>query len=65
MVELHLSDGETIVPDRFAQAGSQGSFAMLASSDADGKHTLTAVAWDSVVRIVVRGLAQLPEEFRP
>jgi len=65
VVELHLSDGETVVPDRFAQAMSQGTFAMVASTDADGKHTLTAVAWDSVVRVVVRNLGQLPDEFRP
>jgi len=64
-IELHLSDGETIVPDRFARAMSEGSFAMLSTTDSDGKHTLTAVAWDSVVRVVVRGLGQLPDEFRP
>jgi hypothetical protein len=65
VIELHLSDGHTIVPDRFARAMSQGSFAMLSATDSDGKHTLTAVAWDSVVRVVVRGLGQLPDEFRP
>lgn len=64
-IELHLSDGETILPDRFARAMSEGSFAMLATTDPDGKHTLTAVAWGSVVRVVVRGLGQLPDEFRP
>jgi len=31
--------------------------------DADGTYTLTAVAWESVVRVLVRGVKKLPGEM--
>jgi len=64
VIELHLSDGQTIVPDRYARAMSRGSLGVFASTDADGTHTVIAVAWESVSRVVVRGVKGLSEEFR-
>ena len=63
VIELHLSDGQMIVPVRYAEAVSRGGLGVFASTDSDGTHTVTAVAWESVARIVVRKLRQLPDEF--
>lgn len=63
-VELHLSNGETITPDRFAGKLSQGSHGLFGVQESDGTQTLTAVAWESICRVLVRGLEQLPEEMQ-
>ncbi|HUT91902.1 MAG TPA: hypothetical protein VMY37_20575 [Thermoguttaceae bacterium] len=65
VIELHLSDGQTIAPDRYALEMSRGSIGVFALSEPDGTYTVTAVAWDSVARVQVRRLRQLPDEFRP
>jgi hypothetical protein len=65
VVELHLSNGQTVVPDRYAPDMSQGGLGVFAVADSDGAYTVTGVAWDSVSRIEVRGVKQLPDEFRP
>lgn len=62
-VELHFGDGETLVPDRFAKELSQQSHAVFAVKEPGGTHVLTAVAWDSIVRIVVRDVTELPKEM--
>ncbi len=62
-IELHLVGGETLSPDRFAPALSQKNHGVFAVEESGGSHTLTVVAWDSVLRVLVRGLAELPEEM--
>lgn len=61
VVELVTSDGETIVPDRFLRGLSEGSHGVFAIQEPTGTHTVTAVAWSSIVRVVVRGMDRLPE----
>ena len=61
VVELHVRDTGTLVPDWFEHRLSQDSHGLFAVQAADGTLTLTAVAWDSVSRIVVRGVVALPE----
>jgi hypothetical protein len=63
VIEVHLTDGQTLVPDRFAPAASQGSHAVFATQEADGSYSLTVAAWANVARLVVRRLRDLPEEF--
>lgn len=63
-VELHLSDGQTIAPDRFAEGLSRGRHGVFAVKEVDGTHSLVVVAWESVARIVFRGLKRLPEGMR-
>jgi len=63
VVEVHLSNGQTFVPDRFAGAASEGSHAVFAVKEPDGSYTLTAIAWETVSGLVVRHLHELPDEF--
>lgn len=60
-IELHFGDGETLVPDHFLKGLSQQSHAVFAVKEPGGTYTLTAVAWESVTRVLVQGLKQLPE----
>jgi len=62
-VELHLGNGEKLVPDRFAETLSRRNHCVFAVQEPGGTHTLTIVAWDSIVRVLVRGVTQLPEEM--
>jgi len=62
-VELHLANGEILVPDRYAEKLSGRSHGVFSVEETDGTHTLTMVAWDSVARLVVRGLKDLPGEM--
>jgi DNA-directed RNA polymerase subunit RPC12/RpoP len=61
-IKLYLRDGETLVPHDFLKAISEQSRqALFTSKESDGTITLTAVAWDAVVRVSVRGLKELPK----
>ncbi len=63
-IELRLASGETLVLDGFAPELSQHDHGVFAVKEADGSFTLTAVAWDAVERVQLRGLRQLPEAMR-
>ncbi len=62
-VKLYLADGETLIPDRFAESLSRQSHGVFAVVEPGGTHTLTVVAWESVVRAEVQGVKQLPREM--
>jgi len=64
-VELHLADGETLVPVHFARTLSREGYGVFSVEESAGTHTLTVVAWDSVVRVLIRGVEELPKEMVP
>lgn len=63
IVELHLVGGAVILPEEFSPRWSGDSHGVFASQAADGSVTITAVAWDTVQRIVVRQLAAVPGDM--
>ena len=63
IIELHLAGGAVILPEEFSWQWSAGSHGVFASQAADGSVTLTAVAWDTVQRIVVRHLTAVPGDM--
>ena len=63
IVEIHLKGGTVILPEEFAARWSGGSHGLFASQAADGTVTLTAVAWETVQRIVVRHLSAVPGDM--
>lgn len=60
-LEVHLGDGKLLVPDELSAGDPR--FALFDVREANGSHTLTAVAWDKIERVVVRGLDHLPKEW--
>lgn len=61
IVELHLAGGGVILPEWYEARWSRGSHGLFASQAADGTVTLTAVAWESIQKIVVRQVEGLPD----
>jgi len=61
IVELHLAGGGVILPEWYEARWSRGTHGLFASQAADGTVTLTAVAWDSIQKIVVRQVEGLPD----
>lgn len=62
-VEIHLGDGKLIIPDAYANPAAHPNYALFAVREANGSHTVTAVAWDAIQRIALRQLQELPKEF--
>ena len=62
-VELQLTGGETLSPDRFAKQLSRGSHGVFASKAADGTWSATVIRWDAVERVVLREMKTLPGEL--
>jgi hypothetical protein len=50
-----------VLPKWFERRWSSGTHALFASQAVDGTVTLTAVAWESIQRIVVRNVGDLPD----
>jgi hypothetical protein len=52
-----------ILPEFYEPNWSRGSHGLFASQAADGSVTLTAVAWDTVLKVVVRQLTAVPDDM--
>lgn len=63
-VEIRLRDGETIVPYQYLEKASRlNRNGMFAVKDTDGNMSVVAVVWDSVARITLRGLTEVPPDL--
>jgi hypothetical protein len=60
-VEVQLRDGEAIVIEQFVATLSQPSHGVFSVRTPDNTHTLITIAWDTIARILVRGLLELPK----
>jgi hypothetical protein len=63
IVELHLEGGAVLLPEWYESKWSKGTHGLFASQAPDGSVTLTAVAWESVQKVVVRQLAAVPDDM--
>lgn len=63
VIELHLAGGSVILPEWYDANWSRGTHGLFASQGADGTVTLTAVAWETVQKIVVRQLTEVPDDM--
>lgn len=61
VVEVHVTGGSVILPEFYDARWSAGAHGLFASRAADGTITLTAVAWDSIQKIIVRQVDGLPD----
>lgn len=63
IIELHLDGGSVIMPEWYDINWSRGTHGLFASQAADGSVTLTAVAWETVRKVVVRQLTEVPDDM--
>ena len=63
VVELYLTSGQVLVPERFARESTRKSYGVFAIRDPDGTYTVTAVNWGAVSRVCVRHLTKLPKKM--
>lgn len=63
VIELHLANGSVILPEWYDPNWSRGSHGLFASQSADGTVTLTAVAWETVQKVIVRKLTAVPDDM--
>jgi len=61
VAELRLTSGETLTVERFSRALSRPKHGVFSVRESDGAHTLALVAWNSVERVLIRGVKNLPE----
>jgi hypothetical protein len=61
-IKIYLRKGETFVPHEFLKRLSQQTrLGLFTAKESDGTISLTAVAWDAVLRVTVRGLKDVPK----
>jgi hypothetical protein len=60
-IEIQMRDGEAVVVEQFMAALSQQSHGVFCLRSADNTFTLMAVAWDTIARVLVRGLSEMPK----
>lgn len=61
-VEVHLESGGVILPDAYVKSLSGRANAVLVSKDPDGSFTVTLVPWNTVARVILRGMKRVPGE---
>lgn len=60
-VELHLQKGDVFTPELFAESLSQPHFGVFGRREREGGgHTLILLPWESITRIEVRHVKQVP-----
>jgi hypothetical protein len=61
-VEVHLESGSVLTPDGYLKSHSMQDHAVLVAKDPDGRSTVTIVPWNSIARIILRALKDVPGE---
>jgi hypothetical protein len=61
-VEVHLDSGSVLLPDGYLKPHSHHDYAVLVTRDPDGLSTISVVPWNSISRIILRAVAQVPGE---
>ena len=60
-IGIHLRDGESMVVEQFVAKLSQASHGVFVVKAPDTTYTLAAIVWDSIARISVQGLHEMPK----
>lgn len=63
-VELLTTDGQKYIPEKLALGLCDSTRLAFSAKTEDDTHSLVILPWPSIARIEIRGLRQLPLEFR-
>jgi hypothetical protein len=64
-VEVHLAGGAVIVPTDWSESKSRGEYGVFAHQQKDGTHTVEVISWNSVERVRLSCVKDLPSELFP
>jgi Zn finger protein HypA/HybF involved in hydrogenase expression len=62
-VEIFLTEGEIMAPDRYSEILSSSDFGVFAVQEGDGNYTVSVIPWSAVRRVGIRKVAELPGEM--
>jgi hypothetical protein len=62
-LEIFLSEGEILAPDYYSESLSCSDYGVFAVQEGDGTLAITVVPWNSVRRVAVRRMDQLPGDL--
>ncbi|RLT13742.1 MAG: hypothetical protein DWI25_06450 [Planctomycetota bacterium] len=62
-LEFHITGGSVIRPQYYEPGLSAGTHGLFANVEVDNTITLTALAWDSIQKIIVRKVETIPPGF--
>ena len=62
-LEVHLSDGNMFTPDYYFESSSSDECGVFATEEHMDAFELNIIRWESISRILVRNLTELPGEL--
>ena len=62
-LEVYLTEGEIVAPDYFSEILSNSDYGVFAIQEGDGAFAVTVIPWNSVRRVGLRRMSDLPEDL--
>jgi hypothetical protein len=62
-LEIFLSEGEIVAPDYFSESLSTSDYGVFAVQEGDGSYAVTVIPWNTVRRVGLRRMGELPGEL--
>ena len=59
-LEIFLGEGEIVTPDFFSEVLSSSDYGVFATQEGDGSFAVTVIPWNTVRRVGMRRIGQLP-----
>jgi hypothetical protein len=60
IIDLYLTHGAVFSPEFYAETLSQPAFGVFGRRSQDGDYTLTMIPWDTIARLEIRPVKQVP-----
>ena len=62
-LEIFLSEGEIVAPDYFSEVLSSSDYGVFAVQEGDGTYAVTVIPWNTVRRVGLRRMGELPGDL--
>jgi len=62
-LEVFLSEGEIVAPDHYSESLSTSDYGVFAVQEGDGSFAITVIPWNTVRRVGLRRLGDLPGDL--
>lgn len=62
-LEIFLGEGEIVAPDFYSEVLSSSDYGVFATQEGDGSFAVTVIPWNTVRRVGMRRIGELPEQL--